>query len=52
MSTDAVSDTPFDILGSITSISFDDLTSLPIEDHALTIEEVNVTSLSLWFVLF
>ncbi|KAL5541932.1 hypothetical protein UlMin_009642 [Ulmus minor] len=36
------SDTPLDILGSVTSISFDDPTSLPIEDHALTTEEIKI----------
>lgn len=34
------SDTPLEILGSVTSISFDDPASLPIKDHALTTEEV------------
>ncbi|KAF2317637.1 hypothetical protein GH714_033021 [Hevea brasiliensis] len=34
------SDTPLEILGSVTSISFEDPTSLPIRDHALTTEEV------------
>ncbi|XP_062073902.1 adoMet-dependent rRNA methyltransferase spb1-like [Humulus lupulus] len=34
------SDAPLDILGSVTSICFDDPTSLPIKDHALTTEEV------------
>ncbi|KAM1760178.1 hypothetical protein ACFX14_003091 [Malus domestica] len=34
------SDVPLDILGSTTSISFDDEASLPIKGHALTTEEV------------
>jgi hypothetical protein len=34
------SEAPLDILGSVTSITFDDVTSLPIKDHALTTEEV------------
>lgn len=34
------SEAPLDILGSVTSIAFDDVTSLPIKDHALTTEEV------------
>lgn len=34
------SDSPLEILGSVTSISFDDPASLPIKDHALITEEV------------
>ncbi|KAB1207299.1 AdoMet-dependent rRNA methyltransferase spb1 [Morella rubra] len=34
------SDAPLEILGSVTSIAFDDPASLPIKDHALTTEEV------------
>ncbi|XP_062025238.1 adoMet-dependent rRNA methyltransferase spb1 [Rosa rugosa] len=33
---------PLNILGSVTSITFDDVTSLPIKDHALTTEEVKI----------
>ena len=33
-------DTPLDVLGSVTSITFDDQASLPIKDHDLTTEEV------------
>ncbi|KAL6218563.1 hypothetical protein ACLB2K_011773 [Fragaria x ananassa] len=36
------SESPLDILGSVTSITFDDVTSLPIKDHALTTEEVKI----------
>lgn len=36
------SDSPLEILGSVTSISFDDPASLPIKDHALTTEEVKI----------
>ncbi|KAF3435723.1 hypothetical protein FNV43_RR22815 [Rhamnella rubrinervis] len=32
--------TPLDVLGSVTSITFDDQASLPIKDHDLTTEEV------------
>ena len=35
------SDSPLEILGSVTSITFDDPACLPIKDHALTTEEVN-----------
>ncbi|GMY10001.1 adomet-dependent rrna methyltransferase spb1 [Fagus crenata] len=34
------SDSPLEILGSVTSITFDDPACLPIKDHALTTEEV------------
>lgn len=34
------SDTPLEILGSVTSITFDDPACLPIKDHELTTEEV------------
>lgn len=34
------SETPLQILGTVTSISFDDPASLPIKNHALTTEEV------------
>ncbi|GKV42816.1 hypothetical protein SLEP1_g50183 [Rubroshorea leprosula] len=34
------SDSPLEILGSVTSITFDDAASLPIKDHSLTSEEV------------
>ncbi|KAM7514708.1 hypothetical protein LguiA_004291 [Lonicera macranthoides] len=34
------SDAPLDILGSVTSISFEDPACLPMKDHALTTEEV------------
>ncbi|KAG8368223.1 hypothetical protein BUALT_Bualt15G0022800 [Buddleja alternifolia] len=34
------SETPLDILGSVTSITFNDPASLPIKDHTLTTEEV------------
>uniref|UniRef100_A0A2P2J8Y6 Putative rRNA methyltransferase n=1 Tax=Rhizophora mucronata TaxID=61149 RepID=A0A2P2J8Y6_RHIMU len=34
------SDAPLEILGSVTSITFDDPASVPIRDHALTTEEV------------
>ncbi|XP_050231903.1 uncharacterized protein LOC126680766 [Mercurialis annua] len=34
------SNTPLEILGSVTSISFEDPASLPLKDHALTTEEV------------
>ncbi|XP_065865859.1 adoMet-dependent rRNA methyltransferase spb1 [Euphorbia lathyris] len=34
------SDTPLEILGSVTSITFEDLASLPIREHALTTKEV------------
>ncbi|EEF49423.1 pre-rRNA 2'-O-ribose RNA methyltransferase [Ricinus communis] len=34
------SDTPLEILGSVTSIAFEDPASLPLRDHALTTEEV------------
>lgn len=37
------SDNPLEILGSVTSISFDDEASKPIKDHDLTTEEVNFT---------
>ncbi|KAM6551827.1 hypothetical protein CsatB_001635 [Cannabis sativa] len=36
------SETPLDILGSVTSISFDDPTSLLIKDHVLTTQEVKI----------
>lgn len=35
------SDSPLDILGSVTSITFKDPACLPITDHALTTEEVH-----------
>ncbi|GMH23567.1 hypothetical protein Nepgr_025410 [Nepenthes gracilis] len=35
------SDTPLEVLGTVTSISFEDTASLPIKNHALTTEEVN-----------
>ena len=38
------SDSPLEILGSVTSITFDDPACLPIKDHALTTEEVNYCS--------
>lgn len=34
------SDNPLEILGSVTSIAFDDEASLPLRDSALTTEEV------------
>ncbi|GLU02888.1 hypothetical protein SLE2022_201210 [Rubroshorea leprosula] len=34
------SDSPLEILGSVTSITFDDAASFPIKDHSLTTEEV------------
>lgn len=34
------SDSPLEILGSVTSIAFDDEVSLPLRDHDLTTEEV------------
>ncbi|XP_052193973.1 uncharacterized protein LOC127802297 [Diospyros lotus] len=34
------SDAPLDILGSVTTITFEDPTCLPIKDHSLTTEEV------------
>ncbi|KAG9440181.1 hypothetical protein H6P81_020346 [Aristolochia fimbriata] len=34
------SETPLDILGSVTSISFEDSACLPIKDHELTTEEI------------
>lgn len=34
------SDTPLEILGSVTSITFDDPACLTIKDHELTTEEV------------
>lgn len=34
------SDSPLDILGSVTSITFDDQDSLPLKDHDSTTEEV------------
>lgn len=34
------SDSPLEILGSVTSITFDDSACLPIKDHDLTTEEV------------
>lgn len=37
------SESPLDILGSVTSITFGDPDSLPLKDHALTSEEVHVT---------
>lgn len=45
------SESPLDILGSVTSITFDDVTSLPIKDHALTTEEVTIFT-SLFSFLF
>ncbi|PON44685.1 AdoMet-dependent rRNA methyltransferase, Spb [Parasponia andersonii] len=36
------SDAPLEILGSVTSISFNDEASLPIQDHDLTTEEVKI----------
>ncbi|KAK9286161.1 hypothetical protein L1049_014543 [Liquidambar formosana] len=36
------SDTPLEILGSVTSISFEDPACLPIKDHTLTTEEVKI----------
>lgn len=35
------SDSPLEILGSVTSITFKDPACLPITDHALTTEEVH-----------
>ena len=46
------SENPLDILGSVTSITFDDVTSLPIKDHALTTEEVAIYFSSLLFAVF
>ncbi|GAB4837893.1 hypothetical protein Ancab_027418 [Ancistrocladus abbreviatus] len=34
------SESPLEILGTVTSISFDEAASLPIKDHALTTEEI------------
>lgn len=34
------SDAPLDVLGSVTTISFDDSDSIPLKDHNLTTEEV------------
>lgn len=34
------SDAPLDVLGSVTTISFEDPDSLPLKDHNLTTEEV------------
>ncbi|GAV58254.1 FtsJ domain-containing protein/Spb1_C domain-containing protein/DUF3381 domain-containing protein [Cephalotus follicularis] len=36
------SDTPLEVLGSVTSITFDDAASLAIKHHALTTEEVKI----------
>uniref|UniRef100_A0A1J3DHF9 Putative rRNA methyltransferase n=1 Tax=Noccaea caerulescens TaxID=107243 RepID=A0A1J3DHF9_NOCCA len=36
------SETPLDILGTITSISFDDQASLPLKEHDLTTEEIKI----------
>ncbi|CAA7049457.1 unnamed protein product [Microthlaspi erraticum] len=36
------SETPLDILGTVTCISFDDQASLPLKEHELTTEEVKV----------
>ncbi|WCJ40157.1 AdoMet-dependent rRNA methyltransferase spb1 [Euphorbia peplus] len=36
------SDTPLEVLGSVTSITFEDSASLPIKNHALTTAEVKV----------
>ncbi|XP_010531431.1 PREDICTED: putative rRNA methyltransferase isoform X2 [Tarenaya hassleriana] len=36
------SENPLEILGSVTTISFDDQASLPIKDHDLTTEEVKI----------
>lgn len=40
------SDAPLDLLGSVTSISFEDPSCLPMKDHALTTEEVCIYSYS------
>lgn len=45
------SDSPLEILGSVTSITFDDPACLPIKDHALTTEEVNYCIL-FYFLFF
>lgn len=42
------SDTPLEILGSVTAISFDDPACVPIKEHELTTEEVDI---SLFFFL-
>lgn len=38
-----LSESPLDILGSVTSITFGDPDSLPLKDHTLTTEEVHAT---------
>lgn len=45
------SESPLEILGSVTSISFDDPASLPIKEHSLTTEEV-ISSSPLYSYLF
>lgn len=42
------SENPLEILGTVTSISFDDQASLPLKEHDLTTEEV----LSIIFPIF
>lgn len=44
------SEAPLDILGSFTSISFDEPACLSIRDHALTTEEVKVLCDDLWIL--
>lgn len=45
------SDSPLEILGSVTSITFADPASLPIKDHSSTTEEVIVLSVLILFWL-
>ena len=42
------SDNPLEILGSVTSIAFDEEASLPLRDSALTTEEVILSVIFFW----
>lgn len=45
------SDTPLEILGTVTSIAFDDKDSIPLWDHDLTNEEVIPYFLSFFYFI-
>lgn len=46
------SDAPLDILGSVTSITFNDPASMPMKDHTLTSEEVCVSKYDSSFLYY
>lgn len=46
------SEAPLDILGSVTSITFNDPASMPMKDHILTTEEVRVSKYDKFFFIF